>query len=591
MGVRGKLFLVSLGLMLLLGGAAGLYLEQGLRRWLEGQVEADLLRAARSTRETLALAAGAGDIDLVDRVADRLGGATGSRVTIIDGDGRVLGDSELSPAEVARVDNHAGRPEVTEALAAALPGGVGVARRHSTTVATDMLYVAVPFEGPGGRGVIRAATPLGVVDEAVGRLRLFLSVAALLGLGIATGMSWLASHLLSRALRRLVGRARDLVAGEERRIDIRSSDEIGRLAGSFNRMAEELQGAMATLASERSRFEAVLQSMSEAVLALDEAQRITLVNNATLTLLGLEERPIDRPLLEVLEIPAVGELAAAARSGPASTEFSITAGEPAPRRVLARATPLAASGGTVIVMHDVTEMRRLETIRKDFVANVSHELRTPVSIIRANAETLLDGALEDPPRARSFVEALHRNSERLSRIIADLLDLSRIEAGRYKLEVRPLEVLEAVEHAVEIMEPRILDRRLSLEVFVPEALEVRADAKALDQILVNLLDNAVKYTPEGGRVRISAEREGGEVWIGVEDSGPGIPPEHRERVFERFYRVDPGRSRDMGGTGLGLAIVKHFVESMRGSVGVASAEPRGSVFWLTLPAAEVAEAA
>jgi two-component system phosphate regulon sensor histidine kinase PhoR len=237
----------------------------------------------------------------------------------------------------------------------------------------------------------------------------------------------------------------------------------------------------------------------------------------------------------------------------------------------------------VIVMHDVTDIRRLENIRKDFVANVSHELRTPVSIVQANAETLLDGALEEPARARTFVEALHRNAERLSRIIADLLDLSRLEAGRYRFDIASVDVEEAVERSLEAVHEKALGREQNIEVSIPEGQAVLADAKALEQVLSNLLENSIKYTPRGGHISVRAEERGGQVRLEIQDDGPGIEAEHRARIFERFYRIDPGRSRDMGGTGLGLAIVKHFVESMGGRVGVDPAFPRGSIFWVTLP--------
>jgi two-component system phosphate regulon sensor histidine kinase PhoR len=293
---------------------------------------------------------------------------------------------------------------------------------------------------------------------------------------------------------------------------------------------------------------------------------------------------VGRPLFEVVDARELDELAKSGLEGAASAELTVEG--KTPRRVLARAMPLRSTGGTVIAMHDVTEMRRLETIRKDFVANVSHELRTPVSIIRANAETLLDGALEDPERARSFVEALHRNSERLSRIISDLLDLSRVEAGRYQFEMINVPLDHAVERAAEAVEPKADHRNVAIEVSVPEGVSAWADAKALDQILLNLLDNSIKYTPEGGHVSVRVEERAGLVRVEVQDDGPGIKPEHRARIFERFYRIDPGRSRDMGGTGLGLAIVKHFVESMGGRVGVEPAFPRGSIFWITLPIAD-----
>jgi two-component system phosphate regulon sensor histidine kinase PhoR len=242
-----------------------------------------------------------------------------------------------------------------------------------------------------------------------------------------------------------------------------------------------------------------------------------------------------------------------------------------------------------LVLHDVTEMRRLEAVRRDFVANVSHELRTPVSVIRANAETLLDGALEDEKRARTFLDALVRNADRLSRILADLLDLSRLEAGRYALDLEPIALSPAVEKVVELVETRAKEKSIAVAIDVAPELAAHADARAFEQVLLNLIDNAVKYTPASGHILVSARRVEELIRVEVTDDGPGIEPRHRARLFERFYRVDPGRSRDVGGTGLGLAIVKHLVESMGGRVGMepAAGAPHGSTFWVTLAAREL----
>jgi len=581
MGVRLKLFLVSLSLILLVIGVSGLFLERELRAWYEDRTELTLTTQARTVREAVREFDGPDQGPALQAFAHRLGRSSSSRVTLILPDGRVVADSELDAEGLANAENHANRPEVR----AALRGNLGTARRLSATIDERMQYVALPLpEGPDPQIVVRVAMPLDAISGAISRLQWFMLLAGLLGLAVATGLSLVASHLMSRALRRLVDNARSLSAGHQSRIDIASQDELGRLAGSFNRLYEELQQTLATLAAERGRFETVLQSMSEAVLVLDAHQHVTMVNPAVLSLLRLPSSPVGRPLLEAVELPDVEELAKQGLRGAASLEFALS--DSPPRRILARAMPLQTTGGTVIAMHDVTEMRRLETVRKDFVANVSHELRTPVSIIRANAETLLDGALEDPERARSFVEALHRNSERLSRIISDLLDLSRVEAGRFKFELVAVPLDHAVERAVEAVEPKADERNVAIEVSVSPGLEAVADAKALDQILLNLLDNSIKYTPEGGHVAVRVEERGGSVRIEVQDDGPGIKPEHRARIFERFYRIDPGRSRDMGGTGLGLAIVKHFAESMCGHVGVEPAFPRGSIFWLTLPVAD-----
>ncbi|MDD5305989.1 MAG: ATP-binding protein [Deltaproteobacteria bacterium] len=579
LGVRGRLFLVSFGLVLAVSAALSLFLEHEMKGTMEASVEDGLRREAHAALVAISLSGAPLTPERMDPIADRLGHATSARVTIMAPDGTVVGDSEVDASALRRLENHADRPEVR----AAHRRGTGVARRYSTTLATDMLYVALPLGPDRSGGTVRLATPLTKVDQAISRLRLVFLVSGLVALVFAALMSALASHLFVRTLRSLVAYARRMAEGGAREVVAPSSkDEIGVLAGSLNRLAEDLEAQVRALATERDRFEAVLEGMSEAVLALDEAGRITLVNRAALELLGLEGPPLGRTLLEVVRAPELHELVASSRAGRVGSAEIDLFGLP-PRRILARSARQKASGGTVVVMHDVTELRRLETMRRDFVANVSHELRTPVAVIRANAETLLDGALGDPEAARGFLESLHRNAERLTRLIADLLDISRIEAGQYPLKPDAVALADATRRALEAMERAAADKRIALESEVPGDLAVVADARALEQVLANLLDNAIKYTQEDGHVNVRARAVDGRVRVEVVDDGPGVEPKHRERLFERFYRADPGRSREMGGTGLGLAIVKHLVLAMGGEVGMESVEPRGSCFWFVLP--------
>jgi two-component system phosphate regulon sensor histidine kinase PhoR len=376
-------------------------------------------------------------------------------------------------------------------------------------------------------------------------------------------------------------------------LPVSSNDELGRLAGSFNELVGELHLALQSLASERDRLETILGGMTEALLALDHENRVTHANRAALQLLELADSPVGQLLIEVVRVPALAELmdrVRQERGAPVESELAV----PPSRRVLARAVSVKSTGGIILVMLDITEMRRLEKVRRDFVANVSHELRTPVSVIQANAETLLDGALTHPTRGPEFLGAILRNAQRLARLVSDLLDLSRIESGHFTLEIQPTRVASAVQRAVESIRGLASRKRLTVETAISAELEVMADSQAFDQVLTNLIVNAVKYTPEDGHVEIRARRgtpsaQGGEptIVIDVCDDGSGIEPRHRLRIFERFYRVDPGRSRDMGGTGLGLSIVKHLVGAMRGEVGVTDNPTGGSVFRVVLPAVPI----
>ncbi|HWO11252.1 MAG TPA: ATP-binding protein [Polyangiaceae bacterium] len=586
-GVRLKLFAITLALVVVVGLVCGAYMERGLRAWLMGRIETELLGQARVGRDLVELLPALGSDEVADRLADRLGSSTQARVTIVRADGAVLGDSELSLAEVRHVENHLHRPEIEQALAA----GQGAAMRYSTSVRHDMFYAAVPYQRADGHGAIRVAMPLAEVGSTVRRLRLMLLVAGVVGLVLAVVISGVASHLASRPLRNLVRNARLWrSSGAAQRLPVSSNDELGRLAGSFNELVGELDQTLKSLGGERDRLETILEGMTEALLSLDSDDRVTHVNRAAMELLGLAQSPVGQVLIEVLRVPALAELIERVhreRGAPAESELSL----PPSRSVLARAAKIKSTGGIILVMLDITEMRRLEKVRRDFVANVSHELRTPVAVIQANAETLLDGALTHPTRGPEFASAILRNAQRLARLISDLLDLSRIESGNFTLEIQPTTVAPAVQRAVESIRGLASRKRLTVDNRITDELQVLADSIAFDQILTNLIVNAVKYTPEDGHVEIRAARGGASpsgsatVHIDVCDDGTGIEPRHRTRIFERFYRVDPGRSRDMGGTGLGLSIVKHLVVAMHGEVYVTDNPAGGSVFRVTLPAA------
>ena len=567
---------LALVVILAVGFTSGIYLEDRLADWIESTVEAELQRAARAGRDLIELSDESLSIVTMDPIADRLGESLAARVTIIDERGVVLGDSELSSAGVGTIQNHGSRPEVR----AARESGIGVAHRYSATMHVPMLYVAVPFERSDGGGTIRVARPLEIVEEAIGYVRLSLLVAGLIGLGVAIMVLLGASYLMSRAFDAVIERARAAAtaqSGLPRESDGRQRHQVRGITG----MADELDRMVEVLVEERDRFEIILDGMGDAVLALDSEQRVTLANSASLELLELDRSPVGQTLLETVRAPELVDLVDAVHTGDEEVEEFELPGHQG-RRVFAWCTPLRAAEGTVIVMHDVTEMRRLESVRRDFVANVSHELRTPVTVIRANAETLLDGALEEPDQARQFTSGILRNAERLSRLVSDLLDLSRIESRQWKFESVPITVKDAVERAMDAVLTTAAQKKLELAVDLDIELQVLADEKALDEVLVNLLDNAVKYAAPQGLVEVSARSLGKDVRVEVRDDGPGIEERHRERLFERFYRVDTGRSREMGGTGLGLAIVKHLVEAMGGAVGFEPSPTGGSVFWLSL---------
>ncbi len=545
-------------LILLAVGVAAIGLVEGvlqvqLVRSLDADVQADMARRTRVTARAVSTHGGPSTAAELDALADALGDDLGARVTVIRADGEVLGDSWVDLAALGELDNHGHRPEVL----ASSEGEVGVSRRFSDTVRTDMLYVALPFSRPDGGGWARVALPLDDLERAVQKLRLTLVLAGVAALALAALASATASYVV-------VGQLRDVVVETRAMAGTDPSDEppmsVGELRGELSRTVGELAGQRALLA-------AVLDGLREGVVAHADGQ-VTLANAVAVALLGGEL--VGRPVADAL--PVVPD----------------SSGEPVEARVGDRALEVSGAallgGGGVVVLRDVTELRRLERVRRDFVANVSHELRTPIAVVLGNAETLLDGALWDAEIAERLVEAIDRQGKRLAQLVSDLLDLSRIEAGEITLEPEEIAVEEAAVRLAEGMRVKLRGRRVSVDVEVPPGAMVEADRRSFEQILVNLLDNAIKYASARVAVRASV---GDVVRITVDDDGPGIPPEHRERVFERFYRVDPGRSREVGGTGLGLAIVRHLAVSMGGSVRVDGSPLGGTRVALELPRAGV----
>ena len=405
-------------------------------------------------------------------------------------------------------------------------------------------------------------------------------------LAIIATLAIIALVVLRRAQRGLIRDVQNIVRDPTKRIAaISVSSDMRELARWINAIAEDAERSRDALHHERTLLASVADGLTQGVIAIDGERRIEMLNDAARRMLGVQSSLVGEPLLEFVRVPELRELID--HTNDASAEVQLPHGP----RALIRAARTWGRAGRVLLLEDVTTVRKLETVRRDFVANVSHELRTPVAVIRANAETLLAGAKNDPQMATKLIDGLHRNAERLARILADLLDLSRLDAGQYRLDLAPTPVKAVTEQSLTAVETQAQARKIEVVVDVPEELSVRADAKALDQILVNLIDNGVKYTQAEGHVWVVAKELDRVVRIEVRDDGPGISDKHRERVFERFYRADPSRSREAGGTGLGLSIVKHLVESMGGEVGVEPNAPRGSIFWLQLPRATLPQKA
>ncbi|KYF51019.1 PAS domain-containing sensor histidine kinase, partial [Sorangium cellulosum] len=439
------------------------------------------------------------------------------------------------------------------------------------------------------------------VDAAVWRSRrtLLIGMGAVIVVAISVGAA--TTFFITRPIRRLTRFALAMSEGDlATRAPLRGSGELRQLAHALNHLTSELSRSIAEVRTERDLLAGILDGMSEGVLVLDRDGRILLANRALRAMAALGEDVLGRSVIEATRNARLTEAIQLAGKRAEPVDVEVELGRTLPRRLLVRVSRrkspacigrdahgadhdgVSAEPGLIAVFHDVTDLRRLETIRTDFVANVSHELRTPVTAISTAAETLQLGALKDPQEAAEFVDVIDRHAKRLRHLVDDLLDLSKIEAKSFRLSLADLDVAPAIEHVTHLLGESARRRRVTVTVDAAAVPPARCDRRALEQVLMNLLDNAIKYAGEGAHVTVKARSVDQQVTIAVADDGPGIPPHHLGRIFERFYRVDAGRSRDLGGTGLGLAIVKHLVELMNGSIEVESAIGRGTRFTVHL---------
>jgi len=580
--IRKKLLLGLAALVLAVISIVGLLTERGLRaRTLEG-IEGSLAERAELVSEWVGTVAFLPEnAARLDAIADRAGRAANARITLIAADGRVVGDSDVALEALASVEIHAERPEVM----AALSGRVGRSSRLSRTVGRNLLYLAVPA-GQGSEGVIRLAVDLVEIDAAVRSNRNALLLAA--GAGLAA--AFILSLMLARITIRPIEELRDVVVaiadGElDQRMRLLARDDLGEIGLAIHSVAEQLRSRLDEATREKEQLTAVLGSMVEGVMVLDAEGRIALANPRLRELLDLWGPLENRPWFEVIRQP---DSAAAVEEALASRELitrEVEGGSSVERILQLNAVGFPAEGpraGTVLVLHDVTEMRQLDSVRRDFIANASHELRTPLAAIQGFAETLSGGEIGDSDRER-YTQTILRNAHRMSSLVEDLLALSRTESGSHQLEITRVDVADTIRVLLGDQAPRLEAASILASVDVRGPAFARADQQAVEQVLTNLLDNAVKYTPAEGRIELTVEEAGPLLRVDVRDTGIGIPPEDRARIFERFYRVDAARSRALGGTGLGLAIVKHLVQSMGGEISVESEAGSGSCFSFTLP--------
>lgn len=605
MNIRTQITLRYIGIVLFVLLGMYLYLGVMFKRSLSHRITSELEVQAALAREFLIekLPTEANfSYEIIDALVDRLGETGDARLTFIGVDGVVWGDTERDGAHLRQMDNHLERPEVQDAIRL----GSGMSDRYSTTTQTDFRYFALPIYRNSGLqttpddepfiGICRVSLPMEAVNTAIGNLRRMLLFASVVGLILAILFSVFSTGAIIKPIAKLTQTTQSLAAGKiTSRVQVNSANELGQLSRNFNLMADRIQGQIYRISQEHQRLENILTNMGEGVLLVNGVSEMTYANPAAITMLELPDTYIGKALIEINRIPELQALLKEAAQTESAAFAEIRLGNLREPEAEVTVVPVSAGREYVIVIHDVSQVRQLERIRADFVANVSHELRTPLTAIQGYAETLLNSNLGRNKTREQFIIKILNHAGRLSRLVSDLLELARLESGDVELKRAPCHLNAFHELILDVFEPVLEESGLVLAWEIPENLpQVNVDKQLVMQIFVNLIDNAIKYTPDGGAITVSAETGNAstnttdgttdEVIIHVKDTGIGIPLESQPRVFERFYRVDKGRARDMGSTGLGLAITKHVVLCHNGRIWLESILGEGTVFHFALPA-------
>jgi len=574
--------LLILAVMLALGLILANFLRQNYLSQLEHELSSNAYLLAEALEAPLSQPPAAHQYD---ELARGWAEALEARITIIDPLGNVVGDSH---AEQVEIENHLDRPEVT----AALNEGLGSSTRFSRTLGYEQLYVAAAVRSESALlGIVRIALPLESVEQRVDRLARTLAGTTVLATLAALLLAIWIANSATRPLRQLTQAAEQISQGElDSRLIPATSDEVGQLTQAFNAMSRQLNAQIDALESERAKLSDVLAEISDGLLIVDAAGKVQLINRAAQEMFNVNEvAAIDSSLIEVLRLHQAVELWQSAQE----TRLMQSAILEIPNRqltlqVIAIPRSQSQNSGVLLLIQNLTRLRRLETVRRDFISNLSHELRTPLASLKALTETLQEGALEDPPAARRFLGQMETEVDALSQMVSELLELARIESGRVPLQLQAVKPGSLLESAVERLRLQAERAGLQVALAAPDLPAVNADPSRLEQVLVNLLHNAIKFTPSGGQVSVRAEPYAPDparfILFAVQDTGIGIPASDLTRIFERFYKTD--RARTSGGTGLGLAIARHLVEAHGGKLWVESEEGRGSTFYFTVPVAD-----
>jgi two-component system phosphate regulon sensor histidine kinase PhoR len=583
MGIRSRIFFIVFILLTISIAITYVVAERDLNNTFKQQTLNELEKKANLLVISVGSLARFDDIKAADLFANELGSALNSRVTFIKNDGQVVGDSELDFDEISIIDNHGNRSEVVDAL----KNGIGWSSRYSNTLNQELLYFAIQDNEDVYPNIIRISVPITYIDnvtDTLGLSVLLLFIVVFIVSVIASGVS--ANYLYSN-IQELANVASNISKGKTISDDIdalptQRDDEFGTVARSISQLSEDLKNQIKIIAKQRDQFGLVLDDLGEGIIVTNKKGKVVFTNEQASIILNTENL-FDRNIKE-FDIPALNYLFKRVKNKKrADIEFEIEINRRTTKWVLGSMNQSKTTGQFILVLHDITQLRQLNSMRRDFISNLSHELRTPVSVIRANSETLLDGALEDKKEAKIFSKAILHNAERLTSMVSDLIDLSRIDYGDLKLNIVEVNLDNFIKSFIDSMMSVMKKKDIYIEYKPRHKKNIMADMQALERVMNNLIDNAFKYSPKGSVIEISTITNNNHIKINVADQGTGISEIDQEYIFDRFYRTASARASENKGSGLGLAIVKNLINSLNGEVGVCNRPEDGSIFWFTLP--------
>ena len=583
MGIRTRIFFITLSCLFIGISLSFVVAERDLSLKLQDQIETELSRQAKILRKSIANIIDAGDFFKLKAQVDEYAAASDSRITIILKDGYVIVDSDVEASKIDDLDNHSDRPEIISAF----KNGYGSSKRYSSTVKKEMFYFALLDTSNDAERVIRISVPYESLDQILASLGNSITLIVVVGLIVAILASVLAGDYIRSSFMDLEKAAADISAGSYKKKDLESlpikrSDEIGSMARNISTISSNLREQISLIAKQRDQFGLVLDGLGEGIMVLDEDGTITFRNDQIMQILGLDE--ILNKSIADLNLPPLKQIfKKALKKGQHESEFEIDTDGDDTKWILAHMNKAKATRELILVVHETTQLREMDSMRRDFVSNLSHELRTPVSVIKANSETLLGGALENSKDAKTFSKAILHNADRLSEMVTSLIDLSRIEYGDLKFVIEPIIINQVVDTVISSFTNKARRKNIELVFNRQSDVVVQTDAKAIERVLNNLVDNAFKYSSENTVIEIRARKQANFLRISVLDSGEGVPEEEQRFVFKRFYRTAKARANTKQGSGLGLAIVRNLVNNLQGEVGVETRKEGGSEFWFTIP--------